>query len=52
MNRQDIYKWLKSQKGYVTIEQLLHEFSEADPIEIAEGFNMYMNSQISGSDKN
>jgi len=50
MNRHHIYKWLKAQKGQVTIEQLVNEFSEAHPIEIAEGFNMYIGSQV-GSNK-
>lgn len=48
MTRDAIYKWIKAQKGEITIEQLVYEFSEADPIEIAESFSMYMDSQVNG----
>jgi len=44
-NCKEIYKWLKAQKGNVTIEQLVFEFSDSDPVEIAEGFSMFLDSQ-------
>lgn len=45
-NRKAIYKWLKERKGDVTFEELMFEFSGSDPVEIAEGFSMFIESQL------
>ena len=46
VDRKDVYKWIQSQKGNVTIEQLVFVFSGVDPLEIARGFNMYVESKV------
>jgi hypothetical protein len=40
-----VYRWLKGKNGMVTIEEMLDEFTDADPEVLAEGFNMYLDSQ-------
>jgi hypothetical protein len=48
MNRKDVYTWLKEKRGEVTIEEMLHEFSGVDPVEVAEGFSLWVSHQVDG----
>lgn len=46
MGRQDVFNWLHKQNGRATIIDLLNKFPDTDPIELAEGFSSWMDSQL------
>ncbi|MGE6721075.1 hypothetical protein ACQKGD_27640 [Peribacillus frigoritolerans] len=46
MNKFRIYNWLKKLDGEVTIEELQVQFPHATPVEIFEGFSMFIDKQL------